>query len=135
MRRRSGTASAPSAFSCLRSRPSRRASGRSRRRVVVGSAVGGLGAFSMGAALFGGAGVGPLALGAPLVFVGVAILGPVLARPLSRIIGWPIPKVKGMAGTLARENAMRNHKRTSSTAAALMIGVALVSFITILASQ
>jgi len=110
-------------------------SGRSRRRMVIGSAVGGLGAFSVGAALFGGAGVGPLALGVPLVFIGVAILGPVLARPISRIIGWPLPRLKGMAGTLARENAMRNPKRTSSTAAALMIGVALVSFITILASS
>ena len=40
-----------------------------------------------------------------------------------------------MAGTLARENAMRNPKRTSATAAALMIGVALVGFITILASS
>jgi putative ABC transport system permease protein len=63
------------------------------------------------------------------------VLGPVLARPISRLIGWPLPRVKGMAGTLARENAMRNPKRTSATAAALMIGVALVSFITILASS
>jgi len=68
-------------------------SGSSRRRMVIGSAVGALGAFSMGAALFGGAGVGPLALGAPLVFVGVAILGPVLARPLSRVLGAPVSLV------------------------------------------
>jgi putative ABC transport system permease protein len=40
-----------------------------------------------------------------------------------------------MAGSLARENAMRNPRRTSATAAALMIGVALVGFITILASS
>jgi putative ABC transport system permease protein len=110
-------------------------SGSSRRRMVIGSAVGGLGAVAMGAGLFGGAGAAMLALGAPMVFVGVAILGPVLARPLSRVIGWPLPRVKGMAGTLARENAMRNPKRTSSTAAALMIGVALVSLITIIASS
>ena len=110
-------------------------SGSSRRRMVIGSAVGGLGALVMGAGLFGGAGAPMLALGAPLVFVGVAILGPVLARPISRMLGWPLPRVKGMAGTLARENAMRNPKRTSATAAALMIGVALVSFITILASS
>jgi hypothetical protein len=78
------------------------------RRLVAGSAVAGVGALTMGAGLFGGAGVGLIALGTPLVFVGVAILGPVLARPLSRFIGWPLPKVKGMPGTLARENAMRN---------------------------
>jgi putative ABC transport system permease protein len=110
-------------------------SGHSRRRFVIGAGIAGLGAFAMGAGLFGGAGVGPIALGAPLVFVGVAVLGPVIARPLSRMLGWPLPRVKGMAGTLARENAMRNPKRTSSTAAALMIGVALVSFITILAAS
>ena len=110
-------------------------SGSSRRRLVIGSAIGALGAFTMGAGLFGGAGVGPVALGAPLVFVGVAVLGPVIARPISRLLGWPLPRVKGMAGTLARENAMRNPKRTSATAAALMIGVALVSFITILAAS
>lgn len=110
-------------------------SGSSRRRFVIGSAIGALGAAAMGAGLFGGAGIAPVALGVPLVFVGISVLGPVLARPISRVIGWPMPKVKGMAGTLARENAMRNPKRTSSTAAALMIGVALVSFITILASS
>src|SRR3954453_5971172 len=35
----------------------------SRRRMVTGVAIVGLGAFAMGAALFGGAGIGPLALG------------------------------------------------------------------------
>ncbi|MEY2420714.1 MAG: putative transport system permease protein [Acidimicrobiaceae bacterium] len=110
-------------------------SGSSRKRFVTGSVIGGLGAFTMGAGLFGGAGIGPVALGVPLVFVGVAVLGPVIARPVSWVLGSPLPRLKGMAGTLARENAMRNPKRTSATAAALMIGVALVSFITILASS
>lgn len=110
-------------------------SSRSRRRIVNGSIVTGLGALAMGAGLFGGAGIAPVGLGAVLVFVGVAVLGPVLARPISRIIGSPMPRLKGVAGTLARQNAMRNPKRTSATAAALMIGVALVGFITILASS
>ncbi|HEY7626694.1 MAG TPA: ABC transporter permease, partial [Ilumatobacteraceae bacterium] len=110
-------------------------SSRSRRRIVNGSIVTGLGALAMGAGLFGGAGIAPVGLGAVLVFVGVAVLGPVLARPISRIIGSPMPRLKGMSGTLARQNAMRNPKRTSATAAALMIGVALVGFITILASS
>src|SRR4029079_14271015 len=56
-------------------------------------------------------------------------------RPISRVIGAPLPRLKGMSGTLARQNAMRNPKRTSATAAALMVGVALVGFITILASS
>jgi putative ABC transport system permease protein len=70
-------------------------------------------------------------LGAAAIFVGVAVLGPVLARPASRLLGAPLPSLKGMPGTLARENAVRNPKRTSATAAALMIGVSLVAFITI----
>ena len=39
-------------------------------------------------------------LGALLVFIGVAVLGPVLARPISRVIGAPLPRLKGMSGTL-----------------------------------
>jgi putative ABC transport system permease protein len=62
-----------------------------------------------------------------LVFIGVYFLGPAIARPASRIIGWPLPRLRGQTGVLARENAMRNPRRTSSTAAALMIGVALVT--------
>ncbi len=110
-------------------------SSRSRRRVVNGTIVTGLGALAMGAGLFGGAGIAPVGLGAVLIFIGVAVLGPVLARPISRVIGAPLPRLKGVSGTLATQNAMRNPKRTSATAAALMIGVALVGFITILASS
>src|SRR5207342_458046 len=74
-------------------------------------------------------------LGALIVFIGVFVLGPVLARPLSDVIGSPLPRLRGIAGTLARDNAMRNPKRTSATAAALMIGVALVGFITVFAAS
>jgi putative ABC transport system permease protein len=110
-------------------------SSRSRRRVVNGTMVTVLGAAAMSAGLFGGAGIMPVGLGALLVFIGVAVLGPVLARPMSRVLGAPLPRLRGMPGTLARQNAMRNPKRTSATAAALMIGVALVGFITILAAS
>jgi putative ABC transport system permease protein len=74
-------------------------------------------------------------LGAAAVLVGVAVLGPVIARPVSRLIGAPLPALKGMPGRLARENAVRNPKRTSATAAALMIGVSLIAFVAILASS
>jgi putative ABC transport system permease protein len=108
--------------------------GCSRRRAMVGLGVTGLGAAVMSAGLFGGAGVAMVGLGAPVVFVGVAVLGPVLARPASRVIGAPL-RLLGMPGVLARENALRNPKRTSATAAALMIGVALVGLVTILAAS
>jgi putative ABC transport system permease protein len=110
-------------------------SGRSRSRLLAGAAVTGVGAAAMAGGLFAGAGIVAVGSGVVLVFLGVAVLGPVLAGPLSRLIGWPLPRLKGMTGTLARENALRNPKRTSATAAALMIGVALVGFITILASS
>ncbi|MEA3020344.1 MAG: putative transport system permease protein [Actinomycetota bacterium] len=74
-------------------------------------------------------------LGAFLTFIGVAVLGPVLAVPIARVLGAPLPRLKGMPGVLARENAMRNPRRTASTAAALMIGVALVGFITVFAAS
>jgi putative ABC transport system permease protein len=74
-------------------------------------------------------------LGAVVVFIGVSVLGPVLARPVARLIGTPLAHLRGMAGMLARENAVRNPKRTARTAASLMIGVALVSFIAIFAAS
>ena len=52
----------------------------------------------------------------------------------ARSSGWPLERLRGVSGRLARENAMRNPRRTASTAAALMIGVALVAFVTIFAA-
>ena len=69
------------------------------------------------------------------IFLSVAVLGPVIAGPLSRVLAWPIPRLKGITGVLARENAIRNPKRTASTAAALMIAVTLIGFITIFADS
>jgi putative ABC transport system permease protein len=70
-------------------------------------------------------------LGALLVFFGVSVLGRTISLPLSRLIGSPLPRLRGLTGELARENAMRNPKRTAASASALMIGVGLVGFITI----
>jgi ABC-type antimicrobial peptide transport system permease subunit len=53
-------------------------------------------------------------------------------RPLASVLGWPATRIGGAAGALARDNAMRNPKRTASTASALMIGLALVTFVAIL---
>ena len=72
-------------------------------------------------------GIGMLAL-----FLGVALLAPRLVRPLAAVVGWPALRVGGMSGELARENAIRNPSRTASTAAALMIGLALVTVVAVL---
>jgi putative ABC transport system permease protein len=111
--------------------------GHSRRRVVIGTAVIAAGAASLSFGLVARSndGILPAGVGAAVIFVGVVVLGPVIARPAGQLIGAPLSALKGMTGTLARENAVRNPRRTASTAAALMIGVSLVAFITILASS
>jgi putative ABC transport system permease protein len=73
-------------------------------------------------------------LGALATFVGVAVLSPVLARPVAKLFGLPL-RARGVTGELATRNAMRNPKRTARTAASLMIGVALVGFITVFAAS
>ncbi len=68
-----------------------------------------------------------LAVGAAGIFLGVASLGPLIAAPVVAALGWPVARVVHPTGSLARANAMRNPFRTSRTAAALMIGLALVT--------
>lgn len=105
--------------------------GTSVRRAISGALVTGLGivAFVVGLA---GSGLAWVGVGALLTFLGVFILGPLVARPVAQVLGTPIP---GITGELARENAMRNPKRTARTGGALMVGVALVVGITILAAS
>ncbi|HLJ02819.1 MAG TPA: FtsX-like permease family protein [Solirubrobacteraceae bacterium] len=68
-----------------------------------------------------------------LIF-GMAMLAPQLVPPLSRVLGWPATRIAGAAGGLARRNSARNPARTASTAAALMIGLALVTLVGVLAA-
>jgi putative ABC transport system permease protein len=106
-------------------------------RLAVGLAIVLAGAALMLWALFGlpDNALAILGVGALTIFLGTFVIGPVIARPISRFIGAPLPKVRGMTGTLARENAIRNPRRTAATASALMVGVALVGFITIFAAS
>ena len=76
---------------------------------------------------------GSSAVGGALgLFVGVALLAPRLVNPLAHFVGAPAARLGGAAGQLARENATRNPGRTASTAAALMIGLTLVTFVAVL---
>jgi putative ABC transport system permease protein len=68
------------------------------------------------------------------VLFGVSLFSPRLVRPLASLTGRPLERLRGLTGRLARENAMRKPGRTATTAAALMIGLALVVFVTIFAS-
>jgi putative ABC transport system permease protein len=74
-----------------------------------------------------------IAAGVLALFVGVALLSPKLVRPLARLVGWPATRMGGVSGRLAQANSMRNPGRTAATAAALMIGIALVTFVSVLA--
>ena len=75
-----------------------------------------------------------MGLGTLLMFIGVALFSSRLVRPLAQILGWPATRIGGVAGQLARDNARRNPQRTASTAAALMIGLTLVTLVATLAS-
>jgi putative ABC transport system permease protein len=104
--------------------------------IAIGATLGGLallvyGMFGHG----GGAFVHVLASagGTLAMFIGVALLAPRLVRPIAWAVGAPAARFAGAPGRLARENATRNPGRTAVTASALMIGLALVTFVTVLA--
>ena len=81
-----------------------------------------------------GSAAGLLGGGAALMLFGVSLFSPRLVRPLASLTGRPLERLRGLTGRLARENAMRKPGRTATTAAALMIGLALVVFVTIFAA-
>jgi putative ABC transport system permease protein len=107
-----------------------------RRRVIVGGLVTAVGAAALLYGLFGGPSEAAsiVGIGAALTFVGVGILSPLVARPIAGLLGAPLRAI-GFAGRLGRENAMRNPRRTASTAAALMIGLGLVTFVAVFADS
>jgi putative ABC transport system permease protein len=107
------------------------------RRIVVGTLVTAVGVALLLLGLFAGQGNRLLnvASGAVVIFLGVGVLSPLISKPLARLLGWPFARWAGEPGKLARENAMRSPRRTASTAAALMIGLALVSLVTIFAAS
>ena len=106
----------------------------SKRRVIIGTTSTALAVVALLMGLNAGnakvVGIGALGL-----FLAVSILGPVLARPVAAVLGSPIAKLRGTAGAIAQQNAIRNPKRTARTAASLMIGVALVTFLSIFATS
>jgi putative ABC transport system permease protein len=104
----------------------------SARRLAAGLLLTGVGAAVLLAGLAAGAGLAITAVGAALCFTGVTVTGPLLARPLAAVVGWPLIRLPARVGVLARKNTMRNPKRTSATAAALMVGLAVITAISVL---
>jgi putative ABC transport system permease protein len=116
--------------------PESRTHGRVFTAVAVLLMLGGIALTCLG--LFGGlesnAAAGSVGGGAVAVLFGVSMFSPRLVRPLASVAGWPLERVRGITGRLARENAVRKPGRTAVTAAALMIGLAVVVFVTVFAA-
>ncbi|MDG4827764.1 FtsX-like permease family protein [Solwaraspora sp. WMMD1047] len=74
-------------------------------------------------------------VGTGIVLLAIGLLGPVLSRHVTGAIGWPFARLAGTVGRLSRENARRSPRRTAATAAALMIGLTLVSLVSVLAAS
>jgi putative ABC transport system permease protein len=105
------------------------------RRIGVGGSIVVLGIVALFLGLFGDSGISFVGIGALLTLVGVFVLSPLFARQLALVLGVPLTKLRGIVGSLARENAARNPRRTATTGAAVMIAVSLVGFITIFAAS
>ncbi|HEU5031123.1 MAG TPA: FtsX-like permease family protein [Spirillospora sp.] len=105
-----------------------------RIRVALGSLLTLIGAGLIAAGLAGNGGnpAVPVGAGAFAVFIGVAMLAPVISVPVVKVLGWPFARLMGAPGRLARQNALRNPRRTAATAAALMIGLALITTVNVL---
>ena len=112
---------------------------RQRRTIIVGSVVGAVGLVLLVVGLLSDLSTSALilllGLGALGMLMGVNIVSPAIAGPLSQVLGWPAARVFSLNGRLARLNAVRNPRRTATTASALMIGLAMVSLITVLGTS
>jgi putative ABC transport system permease protein len=110
-------------------------SGRSSKwRIGLGVLVAGAGVALVLSGTSGEGSMGFASLGALAVVIGVILLGPVVAVPVGSALGAPL-RLRGVSGDLARRNAVRNPRRTSATAAALLVGVAVVSLFTVFAAS
>ncbi|MBM7084954.1 ABC transporter permease [Micromonospora humidisoli] len=103
------------------------------RVTVTGGVITGIGAVLLFLGLSGNAGDNTLAVilgGVLFAFIGVALLTPLISRPVVSLLGaifaWSVP------GKLGRLNSGRNPRRTAITAAALMVGIALVTGVTVI---
>jgi putative ABC transport system permease protein len=110
----------------------------SSRRLATGLLVTVAGVAALVAGVSGGAGIAAAVVGAAGCFIGVTVLAPLTVRPLAFLAAAPmvrLPGQLGRIGRLARGNTIRNPKRTSATAAALMIGLAVITGTSVLVSS
>ncbi|MEV8479987.1 FtsX-like permease family protein [Streptomyces sp. NPDC051173] len=108
------------------------------RSLVVRNTIGALLSGAGVAAVLAGTGMNDgkfvMGLGAGLLLIGVFVLTPLLSRPLIAAAA-PVLRLFGISGKLARQNAVRNPRRTAATASALMIGLTLITGLTVIAGS
>ncbi|MGW7462971.1 ABC transporter permease [Streptomyces sp. NPDC054797] len=107
-------------------------------RAVLGlvlTAIGGAGLFLAAAADKAAPGSLWLGLGIVFTLVGFIVIGPLLAAGVVRVLSGVVLRPFGSVGRLAERNALRNPRRTGATAAALMIGLALVACLSVVGSS
>jgi putative ABC transport system permease protein len=108
----------------------------SRAQTVVGLAVAAPGAAAIAAGLVLHARSTVVAgLGALALLVGLMALGPVLAPLLGRVVGLPVTRLAGLAASLARDNVLRNPRRSAATMGALAVGLTLAAGTGVLAAS
>ncbi|MFF7353617.1 ABC transporter permease [Streptomyces filipinensis] len=98
-------------------------------RAVAGAVVGAAGAAALAgcaAATKTAQAASLLGLGVVLTLIATVVGGPLLVRPVIRVLGAAFPALFGPVGRMSQRNALRNPRRTGATAAALMVGLALV---------
>jgi putative ABC transport system permease protein len=120
---REGSTLPPSRFAAHSQKTAAGVIGASVAAICIGIFASGLSTLAVAVLL----GIGILAL-----FVGIALAAPHLVKPLTRLVGFPARRGGGIAGDLASANSVRNPSRTASTAAALMIGLTLVTVVAVL---
>ena len=104
-------------------------------KAAVGVIAGSVAAISVGVFVSGVSAIAVAALlgiGVIALFLGVALAAPHLVKPLAHLVGLPARRAGGIAGDLASSNSVRNPSRTASTAAALMVGLTLVTVVAVL---
>ncbi|WP_314219508.1 ABC transporter permease [Streptomyces zaehneri] len=98
-------------------------------RAVTGAVVGALGVAALAGCVSSSktaSAASLLGLGVVLTLIATVIAGPLLVRPVIRVLGGAFPALFGTVGRMSQRNALRNPRRTGATAAALMVGLALV---------
>ena len=108
-----------------------------RIRAIIGGVLTLAGAIAIAGSIRGNSGgaAARVGFGILLVMIGMWVMSALISRPVVRVLGAPLVRIFGTTARLARSNAVRNPRRTAATAAAIMIGLALVTMISVLAAS